>query len=271
MAITVVSAGYSDHVAIKQIHYHNCHQLLFITRGTAQVSVNGVKHRVSAGQVVIFSHLEHHAVTNQSQDYQRYILEIKPDIPVMSKEGYRVYAILFNRPAGFSNILDVRAEQGVFQGLFEAICREMQEKSPMQEEMLDLLAQQLLISIYRQTKDAFAQMERDHFELVYQIQTLFHREFQKQFSLAELAQAYNISVSYLSHLFKTTTGSSVMGYLQSCRIAEAKKCLAETNMRIGEIVEHCGFSDSSNFSRTFRSITGLSPSDFRGQFHKNAQ
>ena len=41
-----------------------------------------------------------------------------------------------------------------------------------------------------------------------------------------------------------------------------------TDMRIGEIVEHCGFSDSSNFSRTFRAVTGLSPSEFRKQYYK---
>jgi AraC-like DNA-binding protein len=42
--------------------------------------------------------------------------------------------------------------------------------------------------------------------------------------------------------------------------------LAETNYSIGEIIEKCGFSDNSNFSRTFKRLTGLSPSDFRKKY-----
>ena len=87
-------------------------------------------------------------------------------------------------------------------------------------------------------------------------------------SIATIAKELGYHPKYLSHLFKSATGNSVMGYLQSCRIAEANKCLAQTDMRIGEIVEHCGFSDSSNFSRTFRAVTGLSPSEFRKQYYK---
>ena len=271
MHTTILSADYSDHIAIKQTHYHDCHQLLFVTQGTAQVFVNNASRLVSAGDLVMFSRLEHHAVSGQSSDYRRYTLELSPDIPAMSTDGYRVYSILFNRPEGFCNILDVRGQQQEFLRIFEAIRRELQNKGPMHEDMLDLLIQQLLISIYRQTGSTFQEVDRDCVELVYKIQQLFHREYRRQLTLGELAQSYNISVSYLSHLFKTATGSSVMGYLQSCRIAEAKRCLAQTNMRVGEIVEHCGFTDSSNFSRTFRNMTGLSPTDFRGRFRKTAE
>ena len=268
MAATVLTADFSEHVSIKQTHYHDGYQLLFVTRGTANVYVNNAVHKVSAGDLLIFSRLEQHAVKDQSGDYQRFILELAPDISATDREGYRIYSILFNRPAGFCNIVDMRGQQDAVCRMFEAICREIRDSAPMGEEMQRLLVQQLLILIYRQARDRFSVMEGAGFELVYPIQMRFHQQFQQQFTLQALAEELNISASYLSHVFKSTTGSSVMGYLQSCRIAEAKKCLAQTSMRISEIVEHCGFTDSSNFSRTFRSLTGLSPSAFRGRYHK---
>ena len=268
MGKCVLSVDYSRQIAPKHTHYHDCHQLLFVTGGTADVYVNNALHKVEAGNLVIFSRLEHHAVTAQSPDYTRYTLDLAPDISTLSRDGYRIYSVLFNRPVGFSNILDVGKMQEELCRLFEMIQRELQRKAPMHEDMLELLVQQLLIFIYRQTQGAFSAVEEDCFEIVHEIQNRFHREFQKQVSLTELAQSHNISVSYLSHLFKATTGSSVMAYLQSCRIAEAKKCLAQTNMRMSEIVERCGFSDSSNFSRIFRNATGLSPTDFRERFRR---
>lgn len=49
-------------------------------------------------------------------------------------------------------------------------------------------------------------------------------------------------------------------------MANAKRMLVETDYNIGEIVEKCGFSDNSNFSRAFKKLNGLSPSDFRRKY-----
>ena len=49
-------------------------------------------------------------------------------------------------------------------------------------------------------------------------------------------------------------------------MAKAKQMLAETDSSIGAIVEKCGFSDDSNFSRSFKKLTGLSPSGFRKKY-----
>jgi len=85
-------------------------------------------------------------------------------------------------------------------------------------------------------------------------------------SLGELAEECHMSISYLSHLFKETTGMSVMEYLNACRMLAAKKYLATTDLPIGEIVTMCGFSDDSNFSRNFKQKTGMTPSEFRRNY-----
>ena len=72
-----------------------------------------------------------------------------------------------------------------------------------------------------------------------------------------------LSPSHMSHLFKKITGRSVMGYLLDCRMAKAKQLLTHTDDTIAEIVEKIGFADSSNFSRTFKAVTGKTPRDFR--------
>jgi two-component system response regulator YesN len=48
-----------------------------------------------------------------------------------------------------------------------------------------------------------------------------------------------------------------------CRLSAAKNLLSSTDKGIKEIIDLCGFSDESNFSRTFREKVGMTPTEFR--------
>ena len=58
----------------------------------------------------------------------------------------------------------------------------------------------------------------------------------------------------------------VIAYLTAYRLAKAKHLLVETDIEIGKVSAACGFSDHSNFGRTFREETGMTPSRFRKIF-----
>jgi len=251
----------------KNTHYHDCHQIIYITKGAATIEVNGSVQTAQQGDLVIFSRFEHHCVTANSDDYQRYVLHIAPNSSSGSETGYQLFSILSNRPEGFSNILDVREKSVEIEHLLRRMVDEWASAQLLRDEALDLLLQELLICIYRHFPEPFSVFSEDSMETVLRIQNRFENNYQESFSLAELAEEYGVSVSYLSHQFKRVTGNSVMGYLLSCRIAAAKKYLAETTMGISQIVEECGFSDSSNFSRTFKCITGCSPTQFRQKYN----
>ena len=61
-------------------------------------------------------------------------------------------------------------------------------------------------------------------------------------------------------------------YLHSVRIAEAKKLIRRTDMKICGISSMVGYCDSEYFANKFKAITGLLPSDYRKksmmQIHK---
>lgn len=265
MSCVILSATYSGGVSDKKPHDHDCHQILYITEGRADIRVNQQEYTAKVGDLVIFSRFECHSVTAKSDDYRRYVLQISPHVPG-GGNGYQLYSILFNRPDGFCNLVNVDEEQEMFRRIFDSIVREKEQESLMSEDMLNLLTQQLLISIYRHMPQTFSDITEDCFEIICRIQNRFEWDYQTRFTLAELAEEYGVSVFYLSHLFRKITGHSVMGYLQSCRIAAAKKFLAESDLSISQVVSSCGFSDSSNFSRTFRACVGCSPSAFRKRY-----
>ena len=251
-------AYFSRDIVKKTEHYHDCHQIIFITDGTVDLCVNNAKQRVGAGSVLVFSRLENHATDVRSDRYARYILHLEPRI--FGPES-RICALLFNRPEGFSNVIDVSDDMETFAGLFSRIVHEYRAGEKMSHEMQRLLIGELFVLLWRRIPDLCF-----YDETVDAVRRKLETAPQEQYTLSALAMQYNMSVSSLSHQFKKVTGRSVMDYLLSCRMAEAKRLLVSGNLAIGEIVDACGFSDSSNFSRAFKNQNGLTPTEFRKKF-----
>ncbi len=84
-----------------------------------------------------------------------------------------------------------------------------------------------------------------------------------ELNLIKVADSVFVSSSYLSHLFKEITGSTVIEYLTKTRIRAAKKLLKETQSKVYEIAEAVGFSDYHYFGIVFKKITGLAPLEYR--------
>ena len=78
-----------------------------------------------------------------------------------------------------------------------------------------------------------------------------------------LCRKFYCSESYLSHLFKKHMHISIATYIYRAKIAKAKVLLAQNDTRISEIAEMLQYSDIHSFSRSFKRITGVSPSEYR--------
>ena len=257
MQSMVQKAYYSAETYSKTPHFHDCHQIILVKKGRVAFCVNGKMLHAGVGDIAIFSRYENHSVHVFSEEYERFVLHIDP--ASINRKSI-VYSLLTDRPISFCNVIDISSRIDEITSVFKRILLEHSGSSKLANEMEQLLLQQLLITIYRCTSINFINTYDD---VVAGMKRQFENEYHKQVSLDMLAKQHNLSISSLSHRFRTATGVSVMEYLRSCRMANAKQMLAETDRSIGEIVEKCGFSDNSNFCRTFKKLNGLSPSDFR--------
>lgn len=98
---------------------------------------------------------------------------------------------------------------------------------------------------------------------LYDIKAWIDQHFHEKIALDDLADKFFINKFYLTRLFKEQYGSSIGNYILSLRISRAKELLRFTNMPIDEIGQRCGVPDANYFSRAFRKIEGVSPSEYR--------
>lgn len=80
---------------------------------------------------------------------------------------------------------------------------------------------------------------------------------------ATLAKIAGFSLSHFNRLFREWTGYSPLDHLRRQRIARARQLLSNVDLSIKEVAARSGFTDPYHFSKTFRQLDGLSPTQFR--------
>jgi AraC-like DNA-binding protein len=98
---------------------------------------------------------------------------------------------------------------------------------------------------------------------VKKIEELMQHNVQREWSLLELAQAVNLSVWRLSHIFVSEVGKSPMQYLRQLRMERAKYLLETSFLSVKEIAHQVGLNDESHFVRDFKKMHGDAPTRYR--------
>ncbi|SCY37092.1 response regulator transcription factor [Alkaliphilus peptidifermentans] len=89
------------------------------------------------------------------------------------------------------------------------------------------------------------------------------KNYKENISLDDVAKEINMSYHYFSKFFKDSTGKNFVDYLTELRIEKSKKILKDTSINIKEICFEVGYSDPNYFSKIFKKITGMTPTDYR--------
>ena len=89
---------------------------------------------------------------------------------------------------------------------------------------------------------------------------------QEPIEVADVVETVDLSRRTLETKFLAATGRTLAVELRRVRVERAKRLLTETNDPITNIVFACGFNSRQVFCNIFRRETGMTPSEFRGQF-----
>lgn len=81
--------------------------------------------------------------------------------------------------------------------------------------------------------------------------------------IADLAHLAGLSAGHFHRLFKATTGCTPLMFIQRRRVERAIELMRNPALSIMTISIEVGFLGPSHFARTFRSLKGVNPSNFR--------
>ena len=231
------------------------YQLLYIAAGKAHFHFDGKEQIVTAGHMVLYR-------PKEPQKYE-YYGEDQTEVYWVHFTGGNVKNIL--RSYGLTDDKRVfYCGSGLdYQNLFRTMINELQMCKVNYAEMLEMYLRQIFIMLQRYFLNSLKTDNAHVVEEINKATLYFNEHYSEDISIDDYAQNNHVSVSWFIRTFKQCTGSTPMQYILSKRIYNAEILLHDSTYNVTEIAEIVGYDNPLYFSRIFKKVKGISPSEYR--------
>lgn len=241
-------------------HWHSDIELLLVLEGTLAINSLPDTPIARAQDIILFNSYETHRLTCTSG--KGLVLAVQ-----FSSSFCRSYYPSFEYTYFTQNLLcsgKYSALQNLMVEMASSFFREPQYFSLHCIGLLNLLAEQLLIHLPYSLLD---QQERSSREKnIFKMQNILNhieKHYTEKLLLSDISKLENLSLHYLSHLFKKTLGISFQSYMKQLRFEKALNLLTETDSSILDICIASGFSDIKYLNQLFDEYFGCTPGQYR--------
>lgn len=130
--------------------------------------------------------------------------------------------------------------------------------------------EQLLIGFIRRGADEAAAAakptslirERTQQEFIDRVSQYLEDNIAKRLTLSDICRDNLVGRSYLQKIFREKTGGGAMEYFGTLKIDAAKRMIREGTHNFTEIAALLGYNSIHYFSRHFKNVTGMTPSEY---------
>lgn len=244
------------------IHNHALHEIVYCISGRCTYLIEENFIQVESGTLlIIYPTVPHRVILPDDEPYERFSLYID----CLANSDYISRMMLKSgSPYGEKRIgsmfysgNDLKPIHDAFQRI-NRICESNSEQTAnlMPCFMQTAVAEILLL----QQSRAPEQVMFGTVKTVDSLLLFLNENFMKPITLQSVAEHFFLSRDHCNRIFKQATGMTVIQYITYCRVLYARKLLM-CGVGAVETAEKVGFSDYSNFYRSYKKITGRSPSD----------
>ncbi len=260
--ISLIQIGriYCEPSSVIAAHSHaNWFELTLVTAGSGVVLTNGDPCEVTPRDIYLSFPGDIHeirAAENEKLEYD--YLSLFTDDAEMSESLEMM--IRQNRDSASRRFRDEKISF-----LVNCALAEFTKRREYSDELLSGIFRQIMIYLIRDFSD-IAQETADVSDariLCLQLMNHIDAHIYSSESLSETAEKFNYNYSYLSSLFRKTTGKNLSDYYRERKMETAKVLLLENRKKINEISQMLGYSSPFAFSRAFTKTFGVSPKEFR--------
>lgn len=259
-------------------HKHNYIEIMYMCSGKTTHIINGnTKVVLEKGDLLFFNQFSYHEIFPAGMEDIGINFIILPEffdevLPMLNKDNalsnFLVNTLRQNtKQASYLHykVADIIPIQNLVENLVWDLINKQHNHRQIDQTTMGLLFMQLVNQTER--------IEHDEENQVYHtiaIKALkYIEENYKTANLTELAKDLNHSISSLSKMIKSSTGSTFKELLQNKRLNQATHLLSDTKLPITDIIYMVGYDNTSYFHKIFREKYHISPKHYRDMENKD--
>jgi len=235
------------------LNFHSAVEIIYIKSGRLEVNLNGATFVASEGDIVVVNPTTLHGYSKVTNALDYYFLMISDEFLEQNN--------LYDKDSYFSPLVKSEKLNQIYQDIID----EYECKNERYETAINGLIISMFVMLNREYKtvklDEFNRYNKTT-QMVRLAIYYISEHYKEKINVCEIANNLHFSKSYLSHAFKEITGYSIIEYVNLLKCHNAKALLLDGHTA-SEVSNELGFSDLSYFTRIFKKVMGVTPSDVK--------
>jgi len=252
-------------------HFHSEYEIIYISESTGTRFVGNSIENYGAGDVLLIgSNLPHYMKSDEVFHSENAPSRVKGTIIQFEKEFMQHSVNYYPQFIRIKNLLE-DSRLGI---LFPAGCSrkliDFLNLIPTEKGMDQITSFLQLLKVMSEisgrktiSKSGFEYNTKNNASRVDKIISFINKNYTRQISLDEIASFASMNATAFCRFFKKETGKSLKNFIFDMRVGYACKLLLMNEMNISHISSACGFETISHFNKTFRKVSGYSPTEYR--------
>ena len=254
-------------------HFHSEYEIIYVEKGEGDCLVGDSIISYSKGDLILFGSELPHSMQSPPATSEDTELKLK-GVNIQFEKDFMHYSI-----SQYSQFIPIRK-------LLEDACRGIKFSVSRSGKMIRLLEQIpsakgaeqiiLLLSLLQTmaTSPKRKYLTTSHYtpspsimrnERMEKVIAYLNKHYTESIGLEEIASYIAMNPTAFCRYFKENTGKTFKEYVLDMRIGYACKLLNSSMMNVSQISATCGFESPVHFNRTFKRVTGMTPTLYREQ------
>lgn len=252
----------------------DCYVLIMVKEGTLYINQEGRNYEIHPYQYIYLKANEEHFGYAPSAGKLSYLwvhFWLNGEDTVIQED-----ALLFNnstkelrKPMNDNYIMPEYGEISMNQKtplLFNQLLDLSRNDNIYSEQMLNYALSLLIMEISQEFVDKHSNNRQNIPPNVAKIMDWIKANYYQSLSVTSLAKEFGYNPDYLSAVFKKSTNTSLVHFINKTRVEVSKSLLINYDLSIKEAAFSCGFTDEKYFMKTFKKYETMTPSQYKKAF-----
>ena len=241
----------------RSLHSHDFCEIMFVKEGSGKISIGGNhEHKFTKGDIIVY---------NPGTVHCEWLDDVSPrEVNFLGISNLNIEGLALGQLCkGDYAVLHSDGEYSTLCFYIERLFCEKDMHDSQSSNISKNLLNIIISCIIRLSKET--EKATEHKKTHAEIKRYMDHHYTEIDTIDNLCRELFINKYYLTHLFKDTYGVPPLKYVTQKRIALAKHLLVNTDRRVDDVSNMCGYNDVAYFCRIFKKSESVTPLQFRKQ------